>query len=144
MLALPPLSKMTLPTCSLLSGRRRKTRCIFPPDQETCKECDYHGRRCVDQGQALLSGEADIVDNRPNLRVRVARLESMLERLVRSDPRGAAEALNGSDLPLDAGRSSISSRRKSVHDFVLRDDARGTRTNADSPLSSLFDNEMVS
>jgi hypothetical protein len=126
-----------------LPGRRRKTRCIFPQGQEICKECSYHGRQCVDQNQALLLGEAEIVDNRPNLRVRVARLESMLERLVQNDPKSAAGALNGFDAPIHFRRDSASQRRKSLHEAVLRDDVRGVPTSANSPLSSLFDNEMV-
>lgn len=135
-LASPPLSLAYLALADPYQGRRRKTRCIFPSGQDICKECNYHGRRCVDQTQALLSGEADIVDKRPNLRVRVARLEFMLERLVQDDSRGAAKETCTRGDP-------TSSDRKSMQDSLLRDEVGTTHTNAHSPLSSLFDNEMV-
>lgn len=67
----------------------------------------------------------------------------MLERLVQVDPRGAAEALNEFDLPMHARRDSGSSQRRSMYDVMLRDEVRRTHTNAESPLSSLFENEMV-
>ncbi len=67
----------------------------------------------------------------------------MVERLVQSGPKGTAEALKGLDLSVHAGRDSVSSRRKSIEDISLTDDVGATNTNAVSPLSSLFDNEMV-
>jgi hypothetical protein len=75
--------------------------------------------------------------------MRVARLEAMLERLVQVDPSGAAEALSGFDLPMHVGREWGSSQQKSMHDVMPREEVRGTHANVNSPLSSLFDNEMV-
>jgi hypothetical protein len=133
----------TLPSIRLyLSHRRRSTRCINVPGQEICTERHYHQRRCAYQTQALLSGEAEIVGIRPNLRIRVARIEYMLERLVQVDPSGEAEVLSGSDLPIPGRRGSGASQRKSMHDVKLRDELSGTHMNVTSPLSSLSDHEL--
>lgn len=67
----------------------------------------------------------------------------MIERLVQSDARGAADTFNDFDLARNARRASASSRRTSMHDVMLREDVRGMFTKAESPLSSLFDSEMV-
>ncbi|TLD39568.1 hypothetical protein E2P81_ATG00555 [Venturia nashicola] len=72
--------------------RRRKIRCIFPPDNNSvCTECFARGSRCIDQENA----ETDIVvDHRKNLRERVARLEALVESLVDDkSEKHAAEAL---------------------------------------------------
>ena len=83
-----------------------ETRCIITPGQEICKECHNHQQRHVHHTQALQSGEAEIVDTRPNLHMWVALHESMLERLVQVEPSGTAEVLSGSDLPIYGRRGS--------------------------------------
>ena len=83
-------------------------------------------------------GEADIVDTRPNLRVRVARLESMIERLVQNDAKCAAEPLGDLDQSMHARSDSLSPRKPS-HGVMVKP----TYTNSASPLSSIFDRRMV-
>ncbi|KAF2810462.1 uncharacterized protein BDZ99DRAFT_563519 [Mytilinidion resinicola] len=76
--------KMRKGTHSCFECRRRKIRCIFPPDNpDVCSECFARGSRCVDQEHA----NADVVlDQRKNLRERVSRLEALVETLL--DERG--------------------------------------------------------
>ncbi|KAF2433302.1 hypothetical protein EJ08DRAFT_658204 [Tothia fuscella] len=97
--------KMRKGTHSCFECRRRKIRCIFPPDNpNSCTECFARGSRCVDQEHA----ETDIVvDHRKNLRERVARLEALVETLVDDktydkSEKHAAEALRslGGEFPL--------------------------------------------
>lgn len=108
-----------------------------------CKECNHHGRRCVDQSQAPLSGEADIIDNRPNLRVRVARLELLVERLVQSNPKGAAKALNGLDLATLSRRDSASSQTEPTYDVLFKDRAMGLHADLESHMSPRLKQDMV-
>ncbi|KAK0659240.1 Dehydrocurvularin biosynthesis regulator [Lasiodiplodia hormozganensis] len=84
--------KMRKGTHSCFECRRRKIRCIFSDEHPgECTECFARGSRCIDQEHA--DPEA-IVDNRKNLRERVAKLEALIESLL--DDRsatGAAETL---------------------------------------------------
>jgi hypothetical protein len=62
------------------TGRRRKIRCIFPPDNpNVCSECFARGSRCIDQEHAAADV---IVDHRKNLRERVSRLEALVDSLL--------------------------------------------------------------
>ena len=93
------------------SGRRRKIRCVpRPGDTSICTECYSRGTQCRDQQADDL--EAQLNDGRPNLRERVARLESQMSAML-SRPQqrnlisvetelGAAETLSHlrSELPL--------------------------------------------
>ncbi|KAE9991627.1 hypothetical protein EG327_011323 [Venturia inaequalis] len=84
--------KMRKGTHSCFECRRRKIRCIFPPDNNSvCTECFARGSRCIDQEHV----ETDVVvDHRKNLRERVARLEALVESLVDDkSEKHAAEAL---------------------------------------------------
>ncbi|KAF2112471.1 hypothetical protein BDV96DRAFT_614309 [Lophiotrema nucula] len=72
--------KMRKGTHSCFECRRRKIRCIYPPDnQNVCSECFARGSRCVDQEHA---DPEVIVDHRKNLRERVSRLEALIENLL--------------------------------------------------------------
>ncbi|KAF1987789.1 hypothetical protein K402DRAFT_403455 [Aulographum hederae CBS 113979] len=118
----------------VLTGRRRKIRCIFSSDSSTtCTECFARGSRCIDQEHA----ESDaIVDQRKNLRERVARLESLVDTLLedRTD-RGAAEALS------NLGRTPAP-----FPPTPLSDDTPSGAAVAHShaPLLSLFNNDILS
>jgi hypothetical protein len=62
------------------TGRRRKIRCIFSPDNpEVCTECFARGSRCIDQEHA---NPEVVVDHRKNLRERVSRLEALVDTLL--------------------------------------------------------------
>lgn len=62
------------------TGRRRKIRCIFSPDNpDVCSECFARGSRCIDQENA---NPEVVVDHRKNLRERVSRLEALVENLL--------------------------------------------------------------
>jgi len=62
------------------SGRRRKIRCIFQPDNpDVCSECFARGSRCIDQEHA---NPEVVVDHRKNLRERVSRLEALVDTLL--------------------------------------------------------------
>ncbi|KAF2456743.1 hypothetical protein BDY21DRAFT_345984 [Lineolata rhizophorae] len=72
--------KMRKGTHSCFECRRRKIRCIFTADNpKVCTECFARGSQCVDQEHA----DSDvIVDQRKNLRERVARLEALVDGLL--------------------------------------------------------------
>ncbi|PVH97793.1 hypothetical protein DM02DRAFT_616265 [Periconia macrospinosa] len=78
--SLPTRKKMRKGTHSCFECRRRKIRCIFPPDNpDVCSECFARGSRCVDQEHA----DPDVVvDHRKNLRERVSRLEALVDSLL--------------------------------------------------------------
>ncbi|OCL11586.1 hypothetical protein AOQ84DRAFT_361401 [Glonium stellatum] len=72
--------KMRKGTHSCFECRRRKIRCIFPPDNpNVCSECFARGSRCIDQEHAATDV---IVDHRKNLRERVSRLEALVDSLL--------------------------------------------------------------
>ena len=81
-------------THSCFECRRRKIRCIFSPDNPSiCTECFARGSRCVDQEHA----DSDVVvDQRKNLRERVARLEMLVNSLMEetSDTKAADPRLH--------------------------------------------------
>lgn len=134
----PPRKKMRKGTHSCWECRRRKIRCIFTPEnQTTCSECFARGSKCIDQEHA----ESDMVlDQRKNLRERVARLESLVDTLLedRTD-RGAAEALRelrSSKLPptpISNGESPLGPGNQEVPGHTDQ-----------APLLTLFNNDVVS
>lgn len=66
--------------CLIDTGRRRKIRCIFAPDNpDVCSECFARGSRCIDQEHA---NPEVVVDHRKNLRERVSRLEALVDTLL--------------------------------------------------------------
>ena len=83
------------------------------------------------------------MDTRPNLRVRVARLESIIERLMQEESSGAADVLGGLEFPIHSWRSSASFRCRSLHEMISGDELEDTTTDVESPLPSLLNNQMV-
>ncbi|KAF1971412.1 hypothetical protein BU23DRAFT_470958 [Bimuria novae-zelandiae CBS 107.79] len=78
--SLPTRKKMRKGTHSCFECRRRKIRCIFPPDNpNVCSECFARGSRCIDQEHA---DPEVVVDHRKNLRERVSRLEALVDSLL--------------------------------------------------------------
>jgi hypothetical protein len=134
----PPRKKMRKGTHSCWECRRRKIRCTFSADnQTTCTECFARGSRCVDQEHV----ESDVVvDQRKNLRERVARLESLLVNLMDDQTdRGAAEALRelrGSKLPLTPSSNSESPLGPGKEELPGHSEQ--------APLMALFNNDVVS
>lgn len=84
--------KMRKGTHSCFECRRRKIRCIFPPDNpNVCSECFARGSRCIDQEHAAADV---IVDHRKNLRERVSRLEALVDSLLEEHTdKGPAETV---------------------------------------------------
>ncbi|KAL9091634.1 MAG: hypothetical protein Q9165_004710 [Trypethelium subeluteriae] len=93
-----PLKKMRKGTHSCFECRRRKIRCIFSPENSSvCSECFARGSKCL--GQNEVDVEASSIDNRKNLRERVAKLEALVEALsndrtnaVHGNPQVAVDA----------------------------------------------------
>ena len=142
-------AKLEKKSVNMYSGRRRKIRCIFrAEDPNVCTECFARGSRC--RGQQHVETNPQIIDNRPNLRERVAKLEQLLEALqpgvdtksidrgidsssvdsVGDTERGAAEAL--SILRAD-GMTSLPLSTHSQFEY-----------SSNAPLLSVFDHEIVS
>lgn len=80
-------------------------------------------------------------DNRLNLRIRVAKLESMIERLAKAHPERAAAVLaEGSDPP---SASSPAKHPPQVPAGLRELDEIDIQSQKRSPLFRLFDNEVV-
>ncbi|EKG14597.1 hypothetical protein MPH_08227 [Macrophomina phaseolina MS6] len=122
--------RMRKGTHSCFECRRRKIRCIFSDDHPgECTECFARGSRCIDQEHA--DPEA-IVDNRKNLRERVAKLEALIESLLDDQSSaGAAETLRklGAEVSPPTPRSEGSS---------------ATPVQQTAPVMSMFDNDVLS
>lgn len=122
--------KMRKGTHSCFECRRRKIRCLYNDEHPgECTECFARGSRCIDQEHADPDA---IVDNRKNLRERVAKLEALIESLL--DDRsaaGAAETLRklGAEVNPPTPRSDGSSV---------------TPNQSTAPLMAMFDNEVLS
>jgi hypothetical protein len=133
----PPRKKMRKGTHSCWECRRRKIRCIFPPEHpSTCNECFARGSRCVDQENI----ETDVVvDQRKNLRERVARLESLVDTLLEDhSDRGAAEVLRdlrSSRLPPTPGSNTETPLGPSQQEVPGHTEQM--------PIYQLFNNEVV-
>ena len=123
-------------------GRRRKTRCIFRPENPTtCVECFSRRVDCREQKHG--DSEPPAVDGllKPNLRERVSRLENLMEpMLLVTNPkldtckgleRGAAEALSNLQSDASPPASTLSASLVTCY-------------KEDAPLLSLFDNAVVS
>ncbi|KAF2185139.1 hypothetical protein K469DRAFT_578030 [Zopfia rhizophila CBS 207.26] len=81
--------KMRKGTHSCFECRRRKIRCIFPPDNpDVCSECFARGSRCIDQEHASPD---IVVDHRKNLRERVSRLEALVDSLLEDKTESVAD-----------------------------------------------------
>ncbi|KAK8237439.1 hypothetical protein IWZ00DRAFT_445483 [Phyllosticta capitalensis] len=121
--------RMRKGTHSCFECRRRKIKCIYNENSTTCTECFARGSRCIDQENA----ESDtVVDNRKNLRERVANLEALVEALLEDkSTTHAAEALRalGKDITITPPESDGPSR---VHE-PEKDTA---------PFLSMFNNEL--
>ncbi|KAL0254684.1 hypothetical protein SLS55_009206 [Diplodia seriata] len=121
--------RMRKGTHSCFECRRRKIRCISSDEHPgECTECFARGSRCIDQENADPDA---IVDNRKNLRERVAKLEALIESLL--DDRsaaGAAETLRrlGADVLPRTPHSDASS---------------GLAGQTKAPLMAMFDNEAL-
>ncbi|KAF1815077.1 hypothetical protein P152DRAFT_244678 [Eremomyces bilateralis CBS 781.70] len=128
------IRKLRKGTHSCFECRRRKIKCIYAENQTVCTECFARGSKCIDQEHADTDS---IVDNRKNLRERVARLESLLDTLLteRSE-KGAIEALRtlgespGPQTPLSAD--------------ITADLDSDTTDHAPGSLLALFDNAVLS
>ncbi|KAF2405555.1 hypothetical protein EJ06DRAFT_30234 [Trichodelitschia bisporula] len=129
--------KMRKGTHSCFECRRRKIRCIFTSDHPSvCTECFARGSRCIDQEHA----ESDaVLDQRKNLRERVARLEALVDSMVEhSHDRRAAEVLR--ELGTTSHHSSATPQSDSTPPRDIASESGGRK----APLLSLFDNDVLS
>ncbi|KAF2749620.1 hypothetical protein M011DRAFT_474979 [Sporormia fimetaria CBS 119925] len=109
--------KMRKGTHSCFECRRRKIRCIFPPENPSiCSECFARGSRCIDQEHA---NPDIVVDHRKNLRERVSRLEALVDSLLEdkaerspsSSPSKTPSLVHRESLPLTPHSAETSSSR---------------------------------
>ncbi|KAI4098800.1 MAG: hypothetical protein L6R37_006288 [Teloschistes peruensis] len=154
-----PRKRMRKGTHSCLECRRRKIRCIFQSDANTCDRCTYKRLECTEQeyGDAKALG----ADKRKSMRQRTSELEGMISQILTkldsnaTAPPGAetkaAEALRslrtellpstttGADV-LAQGTTGLASPTSERSDNA--DD--GSRHFSNPPLLSLFDNSVLS
>lgn len=118
-----------------IKGRRRKIKCTWTSDAaRVCQECSEHDRPCASQGAVNNAS----IGKRSNLKIRIGKLESIIERLSKSHPEKALEAISETD-----SSSSPSSRTTGPaqnNNIPGQEQLKGLK----SPLLDLFDNEVVS
>ncbi|KAF2842910.1 hypothetical protein M501DRAFT_911060, partial [Patellaria atrata CBS 101060] len=118
--------KMRKGTHSCFECTRRKIRCTFSPENPSvCTECFARGSKCIDQEHAVSE---IVVDQRKNLRERVARLEALVDGL-----------LEGSDDPAEALKKL---RSEAFPPTPISEDAGLSAAAEPAPLLSMFDNVL--
>lgn len=121
-------------TRSCRECRRRKIKCTWTSDAaRVCQECSEHDRPCASQGAVNNAS----IGKRSNLKIRIGKLESIIERLSKSHPEKALEAISETD-----SSSSPSSRTTGPaqnNNIPGQEQLKGLK----SPLLDLFDNEVL-
>jgi hypothetical protein len=77
----PKPKRLRLGTRSCAECRRRKVRCIFPPNSKTCQGCATHEILCISQQSAQVQKVGPYQDVGPNAQQELERLEGMVLRL---------------------------------------------------------------
>ena len=141
-------SKLERMTANNYPGRRRKIRCIFrAEDPNVCTECFARGSRC--RGQQHVEPSPQLVDNRPNLRERVAKLEQLLEALQpgvdrkstdRSIDRSSAETVGETERGAAEALSIL--RSDGLTSLPISSDTQ-LEYSSNAPLLSVFDHKSV-
>jgi hypothetical protein len=77
----PKPKRLRLGTRSCAECRRRKVRCIFPPNNKTCQGCAAHEILCISQQSADVQKVRPYQDVGPNAKQQLERLEGVVLRL---------------------------------------------------------------
>jgi hypothetical protein len=77
----PKPKRLRLGTRSCAECRRRKVRCIFPPNSKTCQGCAAHAIPCISQQSAEVQKVGPYHGVGPNAQQQLERLEGMVLRL---------------------------------------------------------------
>lgn len=115
-------------------GRRRKIKCTWTSDAAyICRDCSENDRQCVSQG--IVSNAT--TGKRSNLKIRVGKLESIIERLSTTHPEKALKVMSETEsnsTPSNWSNSTVQNglTPESVKPKELK-----------SPLFDLFDNNVV-
>ncbi|KAI9810453.1 MAG: hypothetical protein M1827_006229 [Pycnora praestabilis] len=135
-------------THSCSECRRRKIRCIYRPDNPlVCVECFARGSQCQDQRHVTV--EAITADTRPNLRERVARLENLMEAVLKSvnaDPNNNID-ISGLDTIRRDAAEALSNLRSEAFPVTPTSSDSSTPYPAysdNAPFLSIFDNAVIS
>ena len=98
----------------------------------------------MSQGEVLQPGEKIVADRHSNLRIRVAKLESVIERLAKTNPERTAALLAGQQDP-DVAQEGARAKTPPYVQAGLRElDELDIQSQIRSPLFALFNNEVVS
>ena len=156
-----PPKRMRLGTKSCAECRRRKVRCIYPPNSRICKDCIRHDVVCVPQTAAQQSGHLtpESQDDEKSMRERLEELEGMVRLLCRAadvklDPLDSERLEINADALSRLRRASTpepksvsSSYRASSTDNSELDTPNGTSNLTgsfeDAPLLHLFKAAMM-
>ena len=112
-------------------GRRRKIKCIWlSGTANICTECSGNGRQCLSQGYVL--DRARYSKSEPVLKIKVSRVESMIERVSRLQQAQ-------STVETSKGQSSL----RQLQDQLLDLDHLDEFSRKSSPFFGLFNNQMV-
>lgn len=160
-----PAKRMRLGTKSCVECRRRKVRCIFPPDSQVCEGCALHGVPCNAQQPRPKPRKdaADTVGDNVAMKRRLEELEGMVRRICGALESGessaiaevrasTAEALKGIETPSTTASSwggshstSHTEASKSTPDdtFDVSDGSDEPDVFEDAPLIHLFRDAML-
>ena len=121
-------------TRSCRECRRRKIKCTWTSEQAAvCRECSEHHRQCSSQG--LVDNTS--VGKRSNLKIRIGKLESIIERLSKAHPEKALEVMSETDSSPSPSSSSIPSSQPS--NAIKQMEPKDLK----SPFLDLFDNDVL-
>lgn len=139
----------------LYLGRRRKKRCIFSADDSTaCVTCKSKGFQCIEQRPEQL--QSTPVDNRLNLKDRVAKLEALIQSLApagggSSSADGPTDGLPDTPISFDKAPSAFSSQNANDAPKIPSSSSNDSSEllgpdigQKIGPISSLFNNAIVS
>ena len=125
-------------------GRRRKIKCTYEDEvTEICHECAQYGRVCERQSSTSLPRPASKVhkpNNQQRLKVRVTRLESVIQHLSKTLPELVGTSGSNSITGLELMGSKLGGRG----DVDTAGGVLKHETEPSPPIYALFKNEVVS
>lgn len=118
--------------CPIDSGRRRKIKCNWTSNAATvCNECTKYSRECIAQGYIIDPARIDKSESL--LKVKVKRMESMVERLAKIQ----------NDQAVIARRDENGCSFERVQNSLVDGSELEEHASRASPLFRLFNNELV-
>ena len=123
-------------TRSCRECRRRKIKCTRDSEHAAiCRECSEYDRHCSSQGIVKKASTGE----KSNLKIRISKLESIIERLSKAHPEVALEVISETESSSSRALSNATSSQNCNDPSQEQEQCRSLK----SPLFDLFDNGVV-